>query len=62
MRFRPNDDTELFVNFGQAYTDLRGNGAVPLTLMDMEGRDAVYTYPDNTHNKNYYANFGVTIL
>ncbi len=26
--------------------------------MDMEGRDAVYTYPDNTHNKNYYANFG----
>ena len=58
VRFRPNDDTELFVNFGQAYTDLRGNGAVPLTLMDMEGRDAVYTYPDNTHNKNYYANFG----
>ncbi len=58
VRYRPNDDTELFVNFGQAYTDLRGNGAVPLTLMDMEGRDAVYTYPDNTHNKNYYANFG----
>ena len=58
VRFRPNDNTELFVNFGQAYTDLRGNGAVPLTLMDMEGRDAVYTYPDNTHNKNYYANLG----
>ena len=58
VRYRPNDDTELFINFGQAYTDLRGNGAVPLTLMDMEGRDAVYTYPDNTHNKNYYANFG----
>ena len=58
LRLRPNEDTELFVNFGQAYTDLRGNGAVPLTLMDLEGRDAVYTYPDNTHNKNYYANFG----
>ena len=58
VRYRPNDDTELFVNFGQAYTDLRGNGAVPLTLMDMEGRDAVYTYPDATHNKNYYTNFG----
>ncbi len=58
VRFRPNDDTEFFVNFGQAYTDLRGNGAVPLTLMDMEGRAAVYTYPDATHNKNYYANFG----
>lgn len=58
VRYRPSDNTELFVNFGQAYTDLRGNGAVPLTLMDLEGRDAVYTYPDNTHNKNYYANFG----
>ena len=58
VRYRPNDDTELFVNFGQAYTDLRGNGAVPLSLIDLEGRDAVYTYPDNTHNKNYYANFG----
>ena len=58
VRYRPDEDTELFVNFGQAFTDLRGNGAVPLTLMDLEGRDAVYTYPDATHNKNYYANFG----
>lgn len=58
VRYRPNEDTELFINFGQAYTDLRGNGAVPLTLMDIDGRDAVYTYPDNTHNKNYYANLG----
>ena len=57
LRYR-GDDTELFVNIGQGFTDLRGNGAIPLTLMDMEGRDAVYTYPDNTHNKNYYANFG----
>ena len=23
VRYRPNDDTELFVNFGQANTDLR---------------------------------------
>ncbi len=58
LRYRPNEDTELFVNMGQAFTDLRGNGAMPLTLMDIEGRDAVYTYPDNTHNKNYYVNFG----
>ncbi|MFL2679256.1 MAG: TonB-dependent receptor [Alphaproteobacteria bacterium] len=57
FRYR-GEDTELFLNIGQAYTDLRGNGAIPLTLMDMEGRDAVYTYPDNTHNKSYYANFG----
>ena len=26
--------------------------------MDLEGRDAVYTYPDNTHNKNYYMMLG----
>ena len=57
FRYR-NEDTELFLNIGQGFTDLRGNGAIPLTLMDLEGRDAVYTYPDNTHNKNYYANFG----
>ena len=57
FRYR-GEDTELFLNIGQAFTDLRGNGAVPLTLMDLEGRDAVYTYPDNTHNKNYYANMG----
>ena len=36
MRYRPNDDTELFINFGQANTDLRGNGAAPLSLMDLE--------------------------
>ena len=29
IRYRPNDDTELFINFGQAFTDLRGNGAMP---------------------------------
>ena len=53
FRYR-GEDTEIFMNIGQAFTDLNGNGAVPLTLMDIEGRDAVYTYPDNTHNKNYY--------
>ena len=57
IRYR-NDDTELYMNIGQAFTDLRGNGAMPLSLMDLEGRDAVYTYPDNTHNKNYYVNLG----
>ena len=46
FRYR-NEDTELFLNIGQGFTDLRGNGAIPLTLMDLEGRDAVYTYPDN---------------
>ena len=57
IRYR-DDNTELFANIGQAYTDLNGNGAAPLSLMDLEGRDAVYTHPDNTRNKNYYSNFG----
>ncbi len=57
FRYR-NNDTEIFLNLGQAFTDLNGNGATPLTLMDLEGRDAVYTYPDNTHNKNYYMMLG----
>ncbi len=57
FRYR-GEDTELFLNIGQAFTDLRGNGAVPLSLIDLEGLSAVYTYPDNTHNKNYYTNFG----
>ena len=57
VRYR-NDNTEFFLNIGQAFTDLRGNGAAPLSLLDLEGRDAVYTYPDNTHNKNYYLNLG----
>ncbi len=57
FRYR-GDDTEIFLNIGQAFTDLNGNGATPLSLMDIEGRDAVYTYPDNTHNKNYYMMLG----
>ena len=57
LRYR-NDNSEFFVNMGQAYTDLNGNGAAPVTLLDLEGRDAVYTHPDNTHNKNYYINMG----
>ncbi len=57
LRYR-DEKTEIFVNLGQAFTDLNGNGAVPVTLMDIEGRDAVYTYPDNTHNKNYYFMLG----
>ena len=37
FRYR-GEDTELFMNIGQAFTDLRGNGAVPLTLIPFEGR------------------------
>lgn len=57
FRFR-NENTEIFMNLGQSFTDLNGNGAAPVTLLDLEGRDAVYTHPDNTHNKNYYLNLG----
>ena len=31
FRYR-GEDTELFMNIGQAFTDLRGNGAVPALI------------------------------
>ena len=33
FRYRPSEDSEFFLNIGQSFTDLRGNGALPLTLM-----------------------------
>ena len=50
------------MNIGQAFTDLRGNGAMPLSLLDLEGRDAVYTYPDNSIIKIIMQTLVETIL
>jgi len=35
---------------------LRGNGAVPIELMEAEGRSAVFTYPDQTEPKLFFVN------
>ncbi len=64
----PSDAVNVFGSFGwraegssldldlaYADTDLTGNGAVPIQLMEQD-RDAVFTFPDNTKNKLFSAN------
>ena len=55
FRYR-NDDTELSKRWSSLYR-FKGKWSTPLTLMDLEGSDAVYTYPDNTHNKKLLSKF-----
>ncbi|MEO1081271.1 MAG: TonB-dependent receptor [Pseudomonadota bacterium] len=43
-----NQELDLFFNMGDS--SLRGNGAVPLDLLN-ESRDAVFTHPDITENE-----------
>lgn len=49
-----DDGVDLIVS--AADNRLRGNGAVPIELMDDEGRDAVFTYPDQTSPKMLFVN------
>ncbi|MDH3638556.1 MAG: TonB-dependent receptor plug domain-containing protein, partial [Gammaproteobacteria bacterium] len=52
-----------------ADTDLRGNGATPEELIDIEGREAVFTFPDQTENEmlqihartNWYVDETITV-
>lgn len=51
-------DDRSEVNFTSLVADNRliGNGAVPEGLMEIEGREAVYTHPDQTENRlNFFA-------
>lgn len=51
-------NAESQVNFTALLDDnqMIGNGAVPMALMDIEGREAIYTHPDQTENRlNYFA-------
>jgi len=42
--------------FTAADNSLRGNGAVPIELMQAEGRESVFTYPDETSPQLYFVN------
>ena len=44
-----NESTTLNLSITAADTDLNGNGASPVELVDQD-RDAVFTWPDNTQN------------
>ncbi|MDN5938569.1 MAG: TonB-dependent receptor, partial [Salinisphaera sp.] len=42
------DHGEINLSMTAADNTLRGNGAVPVGLVEREGRDAIFTYPDET--------------
>lgn len=42
------DHGEINFSVAAAENTLRGNGAVPVGLIEREGRDAIFTYPDET--------------
>ncbi len=63
-KFSPSEVQQLFtalsykgekssidLNYMFADTQLIGNGAAPIELLEIEGRDAVYTSPDQTSNE-----------
>ena len=51
-----NDDSQLNLTAALDDNEMIGNGAVPMELMDIEGREAIYTHPDRTENRlNYFA-------
>ncbi|MCC2655209.1 MAG: TonB domain protein [Panacagrimonas sp.] len=54
--WKPDDATRLDLSLSGADNRLRGNGAVPFELLDEEGRDAVFTYPDETRPRMLFAN------
>lgn len=54
--WRPDADTQLDLSVTGADNRLRGNGATPRELIDEEGRDAVFTHPDETQPKMAFVN------
>ncbi len=54
--WRPDDKGQLDLTVTAADNRLRGNGAVPIELMEDEGRDAVFTYPDETKPEMLFVN------
>lgn len=51
--FRDGVTTSLDLNFNYANTDLIGNGAIPVELLDQD-RDAIFTAPDQTENELFF--------
>ncbi|WP_221794572.1 TonB-dependent receptor [Oceanobacter mangrovi] len=49
-----NDDSELDFTALVANNRMTGNGAVPAALMELEGREAIYTQPDQTENRLHF--------
>lgn len=49
-------DSKRRIDFNYLYADseLLGNGASPIELLEIEGREAVYTHPDQTNNELHH--------
>ncbi len=53
----PDAATQLDLSLTAADNRLRGDGAAPIDLIEVEGRDAVFTHPDETRPKLGFLNF-----
>ncbi|APD87361.1 TonB-dependent receptor [Alteromonas sp. Mex14] len=51
-----SDKMHLDMNLFMADNELLGNGASPIELLGIEGREAVYTHPDQTNNELTHVN------
>lgn len=51
-----SDKMHIDMNLFMADNELLGNGASPIELLDIEGREAVYTHPDQTNNELTHVN------
>lgn len=51
-----SDKMHLDMNLFMADNELLGNGASPIELLNIEGREAVYTHPDQTNNELTHVN------
>ena len=56
----PDADTQLDLSLTHADNRMRGNGAAPLELIEDEGRDAVFTWPDQTQPTLLFINLNGT--
>jgi len=53
---KQNDTTDVNFTVSMADNEMIGNGLTPHDLMDTTGRNAIYTKPDQTKNKNILMN------
>lgn len=49
-----SDVTDLALTLAHARTDLIGNGLAPESLLRSEGREAIFTHPDQTRNRSVH--------
>jgi iron complex outermembrane recepter protein len=53
-------ETQVDLTLNTADNRLRGNGAAPQALLEAEGRDAVFTHPDETRPRLRFANLSAS--